>query len=136
MPLPKTFKRAVFPAHGQPLSLEEVPLQLPGKGEILIKVEACGICHSDVFAQYNGMGGGFPLCPGHEIIGRGAAIGEEVAGWKIGDRIGAGWHGGHDGTCKACQKGFFQACENAVVTGETVNGGCDFFHPIFPSDSS
>lgn len=72
-------------------------MTLPGPGEVLVKVEACGVCFSDMFAQNNIMGGGFPLTPGHEIIGRVAAVGDGVSLWKVGDRIGAGWHGGHDG---------------------------------------
>ena len=58
MSLPRTYKHAVFKSQGTPLTIEEVPLNLPNKGEILVKVEACGVCHSDVFAQHNVMGGG------------------------------------------------------------------------------
>ncbi|KAI0172249.1 putative alcohol dehydrogenase [Hypoxylon sp. FL1284] len=123
MSLPKSYKHAVFKAQGQPLVIEQTPLQLPGTGEVLVKVEACGVCFSDVFAQNNVMGGGFPLVPGHEVIGRVAAVGDGVSAWKVGDRVGAGWHGGHDGTCKPCKQGFHQMCDNRVVTGETKNGG-------------
>ncbi|KAI1395597.1 putative alcohol dehydrogenase [Hypoxylon fuscum] len=123
MSLPKSYKQAVFKAQGQPLVIEEAPLKLPNAGEILVKVEACGVCFSDMFAQNNVMGGGFPLVPGHEIIGRVAAVGEGVSLWKVGDRVGGGWHGGHDGTCKACKKGWHQMCDNRVVNGETKNGG-------------
>ncbi|KAL8821924.1 MAG: hypothetical protein Q9191_007211 [Dirinaria sp. TL-2023a] len=97
MVLPKTFTQAVFKSAGAPLTLESTDLTLPGKGEVLVKVEACGVCHSDVFAQQNMMGGGFPIVPGHEIIGEVAAVGDGVSKWKVGDRIGGGWHGGHDG---------------------------------------
>lgn len=65
-----------------------------------------------------------PLVPGHEIVGRIAAVGPGVEHWKDGDRVGAGWHGGHDGNCKACKKGMFQMCDNRQVHGETKNGGC------------
>ncbi|KAI1393286.1 putative alcohol dehydrogenase [Hypoxylon trugodes] len=123
MSLPKTYKRAVFITKGQPLVVEETPLVLPGDEEILVKVEACGVCYSDVFPQHNIMGGGFPLCPGHEIIGKVAAVGGGVKAWKVGDRVGAGWHGGHDGTCTACRKGWYQMCDNQVVNGVTKNGG-------------
>ncbi|KAI0466493.1 GroES-like protein [Xylaria cf. heliscus] len=123
MSLPSTYKHAVFPAMGKALVIEETPLKLPGRGEILIKVEACGVCFSDMFAQNNVMGGGFPLCPGHEIIGRVAAVGNEVTAWKAGDRVGGGWHGGHDGSCTACNKGWFQMCDNQIVNGETKAGG-------------
>ncbi|KAK2745119.1 hypothetical protein FQN57_004026 [Myotisia sp. PD_48] len=97
MSLPKTFKRAVFKEAGAALTIEEVVLTTLDKGEILVKVEACGVCYSDIFAQQNVMGGGFsPLVPGHELIGRVAAVGSGISRWNIGDRIGAGWHGGHD----------------------------------------
>ncbi|KAI2635715.1 putative alcohol dehydrogenase [Hypomontagnella submonticulosa] len=123
MSLPQTYKHAVFKAQGQPLTIEQAPMTLPGPGEVLVKVEACGVCFSDMFAQNNIMGGGFPLTPGHEIIGRVAAVGDGVSLWKVGDRIGAGWHGGHDGTCKACKQGWHQMCDNQVINGETKNGG-------------
>ena len=144
MSLPKTYKCAVFKAAGQSLVMEDAPLKLPGYGEILVKVEACGVCFSDMYAQINVMGGGLyallypfdhkytekltfssPLVPGHEIVGRVAAVGPGVKHWKDGDRIGAGWHGGHDGDCKACKKGMFQMCDNRQVHGETKNGGCE-----------
>lgn len=124
MSLPATYKRAAFHELGGPLVIEDVPLRQPNADEILIKVEACGVCHSDVFARYNGLGGGFPLVPGHEIIGRVAAVGANVpSAWKIGDRIGAGWHGGRDGTCQACTEGQYQMCDNPIVNGETRDGG-------------
>ncbi|KAF7503768.1 hypothetical protein GJ744_003310 [Endocarpon pusillum] len=121
--LPKTFKQAVFKEHGAPLTIEEVELRMPERGEVLVKVEACGVCHSDTFAQTNAFGGGFPLVPGHEIIGHVAAVADGETAWKVGDRIGGPWHGGHDGTCKACKKGLFQMCDNEKVNGVTRNGG-------------
>lgn len=125
MTLPATYKQAAFKALGEALVIEEVPLQLPGPGEILVKVKACGVCYSDKYAQFNGMGGGFPLVPGHEIIGDVAAVGEGVDAeeWKIGRRVGGGWHGGHDGTCEPCKQGWFQMCDNPIVNGENRNGG-------------
>ncbi|KAJ0107292.1 alcohol dehydrogenase [Diaporthe amygdali] len=123
MALPKTYKQAVFKEKGAALTLEDVELKHPGAGELLVKVEACGVCFSDMFAQQNIMGGGFPLVPGHEIIGRVAEVGANVSGWKVGDRVGAGWHGGHDGSCHACKKGWHQMCDNQVINGETKSGG-------------
>lgn len=123
MALPQTFKQAAFKEAGGPLIIEKVPLTPPGPGEILLKVEACGVCHSDIYAQSNAMGGGFPLVPGHEIIGRVAAVGGAVSGWQVGDRVGGAWHAGHDGTCKACLKGWNQMCENQVINGITKGGG-------------
>ncbi|KAK2752090.1 hypothetical protein FQN55_007978 [Onygenales sp. PD_40] len=96
MGLPKSFKQAAFKEAGGPLVIEETPLVLPKPGEILVKVEACGVCFSDHVAQQNYMGGGFPLVPGHEIIGRVAAVGDGVSEWALGERIGGGWHGAHD----------------------------------------
>ncbi|KAH6658486.1 chaperonin 10-like protein [Truncatella angustata] len=121
--LPNTYKHAVFKSQGQPLTIEEAELKLPGPGEVLVKVEACGVCYSDMYAQHNGMGGGFPIVPGHEIIGSVAAVGDAETTWKEGDRIGAGWHGGHDGTCAACKKGWLQMCEKPVINGENKQGG-------------
>ncbi|RAK84160.1 putative alcohol dehydrogenase [Aspergillus costaricaensis CBS 115574] len=123
MTLPQTFKQAAFKSAGAPLVIEEVPMFQPGPAELLVKVEACGVCYSDTFAQNNIMGGGFPLVPGHEIIGRIAALGDNVSNWAIGQRVGGAWHGGHDGTCHACRKGWYQMCDNAIVNGETKNGG-------------
>uniref|UniRef100_A0A8H7K3D5 Enoyl reductase (ER) domain-containing protein n=1 Tax=Bionectria ochroleuca TaxID=29856 RepID=A0A8H7K3D5_BIOOC len=123
MSLPKTFTQAAFKENGGPLVVEEVELTLPSDGQVLVKVEACGVCHSDKFPQFNGMGAGFPFVPGHEFIGRVAAVPSGEKKWKVGDRIGGGWHGGHDGTCNACQKGMFQMCDNKVINGETVGGG-------------
>nr|E1ACQ9.1 RecName: Full=Alcohol dehydrogenase notN; AltName: Full=Notoamide biosynthesis cluster protein N [Aspergillus sp. MF297-2]ADM34147.1 dehydrogenase [Aspergillus sp. MF297-2] len=123
MSLPQTYKRAVFKELGHPLTVEDAPLKLPGPNELLIKVEACGVCYSDMYSQYNGLGGGFPIVPGHEIIGKVAVVGSEVRDWNVGQRIGAGWHGGHDGTCKACKQGYFQMCDSTAVNGATKEGG-------------
>ncbi|KAK4120224.1 GroES-like protein [Parathielavia appendiculata] len=123
MSLPATFKRAAFTEAGSRLSIGDVRLQHPGENEVLVKVEACGVCHSDISVQRNDFGAGFPMTPGHEIIGRVAAVGEGVTKWKVGDRIGAGWHGGHDGTCGACKKGLYQMCDNEPINGVTRNGG-------------
>ncbi|KKY32361.1 putative alcohol dehydrogenase [Diaporthe ampelina] len=123
MSLPSTYKHAIFKAKGESLVLEDTPLKQPGHGEILVKVEACGVCHSDMFVQYDIFYQGFPRVPGHEIIGKVAAVGEGVEGWKAGDRIGAGWHGGHDGTCYACQNGWNVSCDSGVINGITKDGG-------------
>ncbi|KAI0180621.1 putative alcohol dehydrogenase [Hypoxylon sp. FL1284] len=132
MALPRTYKRAVFKGKGEKLVIEEVPLKLPEHGEILVKVEACGVCFSDTYTQNDVKEGGPPMCPGHEIIGEVAAVGEGVSGWKVDDRIGAGWHGGHDDTCAACRKGWHQMCENREITGQTRNGGYAEYCTIRP----
>jgi len=124
MSLPITFKRAVFKAANEPLTIEETPMITPAPNEVLVKVEACGVCYSDKYAQMNAMGGGFPLVPGHEIIGRVVALGSSsITNWTVGDRVGGAWHGGHDGTCHACRAGHFQMCDNGLVNGVTRNGG-------------
>jgi D-arabinose 1-dehydrogenase-like Zn-dependent alcohol dehydrogenase len=91
MALPVSIRRAAFKEAGGGLVIESVPVEMPQPGQILVKVEACGVCHSEVLAQYDAWGFGFPIVPGHEIIGRVAALGEGVQGWKVGDRIGGGW---------------------------------------------
>ncbi|CAJ2505541.1 Uu.00g129350.m01.CDS01 [Anthostomella pinea] len=123
MTLPKTYKQAVFEEAGQPLQLRDVPMKQPGSNEILVKVQACGVCHTDFYAQINALGGGFPIVAGHEIIGVVAAVGDQVKGWKEGDRIGGGYHGGHDGSCTQCRAGWPQMCDNLVNNGINKDGG-------------
>jgi D-arabinose 1-dehydrogenase-like Zn-dependent alcohol dehydrogenase len=96
----------------------------PGPGEIRIKIEACGVCHSDAVTRsgtYPGLT--LPRVPGHEIAGRVDAVGANVTAWKAGDRVGVGWHGGHCFQCNACRKGLFINCERAQITGVTLDGG-------------
>lgn len=68
----------------------------------------------------------FPLVPGHEAIGKVVATGPDEKNWKVGDRAGAAWHGGHDGTCKACKRGLYQMCQNEEINGVSKNGGCKY----------
>jgi D-arabinose 1-dehydrogenase-like Zn-dependent alcohol dehydrogenase len=123
MSQPKMYKRAAFHELGGPLVVSEVPLEEPAAGEILVKVEACGVCHSDIQPQNNLWGAGFPLVPGHEVIGTVAAVGEGVGDWKQGDRIGAAWHGGMCESCDMCKQGLYQFCAPFHVNGVTRNGG-------------
>ena len=105
---------------------EEVDREVPdpGPGEVRVEVEACGICHSDVFVKETGYPGvEYPRVPGHEVAGRIDAVGEDVDEWADGDRVGVGWHGGHCFTCEACRRGDFEQCENAEITGITFDGG-------------
>jgi propanol-preferring alcohol dehydrogenase len=100
----------------------EVPQ--PAPDQVRIKVEACGICHSDALVRgghYPGLT--LPRVPGHEIAGRIDAVGDRVTEWKTGDRVGVGWHGGHCFVCNACRKGLFLNCEKAKVTGINYDGG-------------
>ena len=92
--LPSTYKAAVFEKANEPLTLKDVPLQKPQPGQVLVKVLAVGVCHSDTGIQSGVFGNSFPIVPGHEIIGNVVAVGEGEKKWKNGDRVGGAWHGG------------------------------------------
>lgn len=92
--LPKTYKAAFFESKGKDLVLKDVELQQPGPGYVLMKVLACGVCHTDLFVQQGLLGDLFPRVPGHEAVGEVVAVGDGVTRVKIGERIGAAWHGG------------------------------------------
>lgn len=96
----------------------------PRAGQVRVKVEACGICHSDAFVK-DGLFPGleFPRVPGHEIAGRVDAVGDGVSIWFEGQRVGVGWHGGHCFVCESCRRGDFITCENAQICGITYDGG-------------
>jgi len=98
----------------------------PQQGQVLIKVQACGICHSDSLCkdgQWPGLS--YPRVPGHEVVGKIVKLGPGVNKdfWKEGDRVGAGWHGGHCFNCDRCRRGDFITCQNAKVTGFSHDGG-------------
>lgn len=96
----------------------------PGPGELRIRVEACGVCHSDALTRAGAYPGlTLPRVPGHEIAGRVDAIGADVTAWKPGDRVGVGWHGGHCFVCDPCRRGDFINCQKARITGITLDGG-------------
>ncbi|MFD0931076.1 alcohol dehydrogenase [Psychroflexus salinarum] len=96
----------------------------PKENEVLIKVQACGICHSDAFVKDGTFPGlEYPRVPGHEVIGTVEEFGENVRSWKKGQRVGVGWHGGHCFECEPCRRGDFIACENAKVSGISYDGG-------------
>ncbi|SEO81726.1 NADPH2:quinone reductase [Halorientalis persicus] len=119
-----TMRAAVVPEAGGDFELVERDVPDPEPGEVRIAVEACGICHSDAFAKegtYPGLS--YPHVPGHEIAGRVDAVGDDVTTWAEGDRVGAGWHGGHCFTCEPCRRGNFLQCENGEITGITFDGG-------------
>jgi len=122
-PLPKTYKAAVFEKANAPLVLKDIELTPPSKGQVVVKVIAAGVCHSDAGVQAGAFGNSFPIIPGHEIIGNIAAVGEGESRWKVGDRVGGPWHGGHDGVCKQCQRGQFQMCQNGAINGVTKDRG-------------
>ena len=116
-------KAAQFKEKGGDLQVVDIDKPSPESGEVLIKVQACGVCHSDVFVQQAAMGNSFPRTPGHEVIGTIEAIGEGVDMYKEGQRVGVGWHGGHCFDCEPCRRGKFINCENAKVCGISYDGG-------------
>jgi len=104
--------------------LVERPIPAPGPGTVRIKVEACGICHSDSIVKEGLMPGlQYPRIPGHEVAGQIDAVGPGVTQWTAGQRVGVGWHGGYCGHCDACLRGNFFACRTGQVTGLTFDGG-------------
>jgi D-arabinose 1-dehydrogenase-like Zn-dependent alcohol dehydrogenase len=91
---------------------------------VRIKVQACGVCHSDAFTKEGSWPGiQYPRIPGHEVAGIIDEVGDGVSEWKKGQRIGVGWHGGHDGTCRECRRGDFRNCRNLQVPGISYDGG-------------
>jgi propanol-preferring alcohol dehydrogenase len=106
------------------LRLVERPIKEPGPGQVRIRVEACGVCHSDA-ATVMGIWPGLtlPRVPGHEVVGRIEALGTGVTRWKIDQRVGVGFFGGEDGVCEPCRRGDVVNCQNPVVSGITVDGG-------------
>jgi alcohol dehydrogenase/propanol-preferring alcohol dehydrogenase len=109
---------------GGPLELVEREIPQPGPGTVRIKVEACGVCHSDSLLVQGGLPGQeFPRIPGHEVVGVVDQPGPGVTAFARGDRVGVGWHGGMDFTCDACRRGDFFACRLNLVTGFTSDGG-------------
>jgi D-arabinose 1-dehydrogenase-like Zn-dependent alcohol dehydrogenase len=109
---------------GGNFEIVERPIPQPGRGQVRIKVEACGICHSDALVK-EGLWPGiqYPRIPGHEIAGRIDAIGPDVTLWKQGQRVGVGWHGGHCFLCDPCRRGDFVLCQNEKITAITFDGG-------------
>ncbi|TFV57885.1 alcohol dehydrogenase [Mycobacterium sp. PS03-16] len=107
-----------------PLELADREIAEPGPGTVRIRVEACGVCHSDSqLAAGHLPGTVFPMTPGHEIAGRIDAVGGDVQEWRLGDRVAVGWSGGYCGHCFFCRRGEFMHCEYAKVTGAAFRGG-------------
>ena len=109
---------------GGDFEIVEREIPKPGVGHVLIKVQACGVCHSDVLTKEGSWPGiQYPRVPGHEIAGIIDELGAGVSGWKKGQRVGVGWHGGHDGTCLQCRRGDFGNCQNLKIAGISYDGG-------------
>jgi D-arabinose 1-dehydrogenase-like Zn-dependent alcohol dehydrogenase len=112
------------PAAGGAFQLVEKQFPDPGPGHVRIRVQACGVCHSDSLTK-EGMWPGlqFPRVPGHEVAGVLDAIGPDVPVFKVGQRVGLGWHGGHCNYCTPCRRGDFMLCENQQISGINYDGG-------------
>jgi len=109
---------------GGGIQIVEREIPQPEPGHIRIKVQACGVCHSDALVIEGSWPGiPYPRVPGHEVAGIVDDIGAGVSGWKIGQRVGVGWHGGHDGTCSECRRGDFRNCRNQKIAGISYDGG-------------
>ena len=117
-------KAAQISKAGGDWELVERDIPEPGPGQVRVKVEACGICHSDTLVK-EGLWPGlqYPRVPGHEIAGRVDAVGDDVTSWAVGQRVGVGWHGGHCFVCEQCRRGDFAMCVNRKVTGIDFDGG-------------
>jgi D-arabinose 1-dehydrogenase-like Zn-dependent alcohol dehydrogenase len=107
-----------------PLQLVSREIPEPGPRQVLIKVQACGICHSDSLTFVGAFPGTqYPRVPGHEVVGTIQAIGNQVPDWKVGMRVGVGWHGGHCGHCHRCRRGDFITCVSGQIPGISYDGG-------------
>jgi D-arabinose 1-dehydrogenase-like Zn-dependent alcohol dehydrogenase len=117
-------KSAQVSKPGADFQLVEREIPEPNAGHVRIKVQACGICHSDVLTK-DGLWPGieYPRVPGHEVAGVIDEVGDGVSAWKKGQRVGVGWHGGQDNTCRECRRGDFRNCRNVKIPGISYDGG-------------
>lgn len=119
-----TMRVAQVTRAGGPFEIAERRVPEPGPGSVRIRVQACGICHSDTLTKDGGWPGmEYPRVPGHEVAGVIDAVGSGVPNWEPGQRAGVGWHGGYCGHCDPCRRGDFFACVTGRVTGMTSDGG-------------
>ena len=121
-------KAVQVPKPGADFEIVEREIPEPGPGHVRIRVQACGVCHSDVVTK-DGLFPwiSYPRVPGHEVAGVIDKVGAGVNNWKTGERVGVGWHGGQDGTCLACRRGDFVNCANGKVCGVSYDGGYQEF---------
>lgn len=117
-------KVARIPNPGADFQIIEREIPTPDARQVRIEVQACGVCHSDVLTK-DGLWPGieYPRVPGHEVVGMIDEVGAGISEWKMGQRVGVGWHGGHDGTCIACRRGDFRNCRNLKIAGISYDGG-------------
>jgi len=134
--------RAPKPAGDNPLQLADLPLPEPGPGQVRLRVLACGVCHTDLHLVEGEIETPkLPVVPGHQIVARVDALGQGVDRFQVGDRVGVPWLYRADGTCRYCQRGQENLCDNAQFTGQHVDGGfaeymvsyADFTYPLPPS---
>jgi D-arabinose 1-dehydrogenase-like Zn-dependent alcohol dehydrogenase len=119
-----TMKAAQVTGAGTGLEIVEREIPEPGPGQVRVKVQACGVCHSDALVVEGSWPGiPYPRVPGHEVAGVVDALGSGVTEWSEGQRVGVGWHGGHDGTCRECRRGDFRNCRNRKIPGISYDGG-------------
>src|SRR6266581_5684250 len=116
-------KAAQVPKPGADFEIVERDIPNPDAGQVRIKVQACGVCHSDVLTKDGFPGIQFPRVPGHEVAGIIDELGAGVSAWKKGQRVGVGWHGGQDNTCRECRRGDFRNCRNLKIPGISYDGG-------------
>ena len=117
-------KVAQVPEPGADFQILEREIPTPDAGHVRIKVQACGVCHSDALTKDGSWPGiQYPRVPGHEVVGIIDEVGPGVSEWTMGQRTGVGWHGGHDGTCTACRRGDFGNCRNMKIAGISYDGG-------------
>jgi D-arabinose 1-dehydrogenase-like Zn-dependent alcohol dehydrogenase len=124
MQMAATMRAVQVVSAGGPFELVTRPLPEPGAGEVRVRVQACGVCHSDVFVKAGGWPGlTYPRVPGHEVAGVIDAVGPGVTRWKSGQRVGVGWFGGNCGHCDPCRRGDFVSCQYLQVCGISYDGG-------------
>ena len=117
-------KVAQIPKAGADFEIVEREIPKPSAGYVRIKVQACGVCHSDMLTKEGAWPGiEYPRVPGHEVAGVIDELGEGVSAWKKGQRVGVGWHGGQDNTCVSCRRGDFRNCRNLKIPGISYDGG-------------
>ena len=117
-------KVAQIPKAGADFEIVEREVPHPDTGQVRIKVQACGVCHSDMFTKEGAWPGiQYPRVPGHEVAGIIDEVGAGVTAWKKGQRVGVGWHGGQDNTCPSCRRGDFRNCRNLKIPGISYDGG-------------
>src|SRR5437016_11319751 len=121
-------KAVQVPKTGADFEIVEREIPLPGPGHVRIRVQACGVCHSDVLTKEGAWPGiQYPRVPGHEVAGIIDELGAGVSAWRKGQRVGVGWHGGQDGTCLECRRGDFRNCRNLKIAGISYDGGYQQF---------